>query len=257
MEANATRGRRNAARMILAALAVVGVAGCAKEPPTEAERMSLKDAWTSGTTVTRAEYPVPVKSVYMPPPPLRQMAPQVRPVPVRPALAPERLEPVAPARPKQTAPARPPTLALSPPRMEPPPPAARPVSPAPVLPAPVPSPPRPLAESDLTAGTVRCGPGLDCVAVLRAMVDDPKQSWMMRAPTPAEFANGTRLFAYRALKTTLECAKLRFANAELDWAIDTFSNSRLEGVDAAHRARVAALAEEVHAEIEGEIKQRC
>ena len=104
---------------------------------------------------------------------------------------------------------------------------------------------------------MRCGAGLDCVAVLRAMIYDPKQSWMMRAPTPVEFANGTRLFAYRALKTTLDCGKLRFANAELDWAIDTFSTNRLDGVDAAHRARVAALAEAVHAEIEGEIKMRC
>ncbi len=216
-------------------MVAMGAAGCAKEPPPE-ERMSLKDSWASGTTVTHAD-PQPVKTAYTPPPP-----------PVEPA-------PKAPAAPRQAAPTRPapaapPSLALSPPKVETPPPATAPASPAPA-----PSPPKPLAETDLAAG--RCGDGLDCLDVLRAMIDDPKQSWMMRAPTAEEFANGTRLFAYRALKTTLECGKLRFANAELDWAIDTFSTNRVKGIDAAHRARVAALAEAVHDEIEGEIKKRC
>jgi hypothetical protein len=247
MGANATRARRSVARMVLAAMVAMGAAGCAKEPPTEAERMSLKDSWANGTTVTHAELR-PAKTAYTPPPPPPAVAPPVQPT------APARTEP---ASPKQAAPAQPtpptrPTLALSPPKLETPPPVAKPVSPTPPLPQ-----PKALAESDLAAGSIHCGAGLDCVAVLRAMIDDPKQSWMMRAPTPVEFANGTRLFAYRALKTTLECGKLRFANAELDWAIDTFSSSRLEGVDSAHRARVAALAEAVHAEIEGEIKKRC
>jgi hypothetical protein len=117
-------------------------------------------------------------------------------------------------------------------------------------------PPKALTESDLLRDTTRCGVGSDCLAVLRAMIADPKQSWMMRAPTPAEFANGTRLFAYRALRKTLDCGKLRFAGAELDWAIDTFGRD-VDGMDAAHRARVAALAAEVRAELDAEIKGRC
>lgn len=222
----------------------VAATGCAKEPPSEAERMSLKDSWANGTTVAQADPPVPVKTVYAPPPPPPPSLEERRVLPA--PAAPARTEPAMPPRPV------PPTLALSPPKADPPLPVAKPASPAPV-----PVPPQPLAERDLAGGAIRCGPGFDCVAVLRAMIDDPRQSWMMRAPTPAEFANGTRLFAYRALKTTLDCGKLRFANAELDWAIDTFSSNRLEGVDAAHRARVTALAEAVHAEIEGEIKKRC
>jgi hypothetical protein len=224
-------------------LVAVGAAGCAKEPPSDAERMSLKDSWANGTTVTHND-PQPAKTAYAPPPPPPQMTPRVRSAPVVPSVP----KHAAPARP---APA-PPSLALSPPKAAPPLPMAKPASPAPV-----PGPPKPLAESDLAASTIRCGDNLDCVAVLRAMIDDPKQSWMMRAPTPMEFANGTRLFAYRALKTTLECGKLRFANAELDWAVDTFSSNRLEGVDAVHRARVAALAQAVRGEIEDEIKKRC
>jgi hypothetical protein len=246
MAVDATQARRSVARIVLAAMVAACAAGCAKEPPDDAERMSLKDTWANGTTITPADQQ-PVKTAYTPPPP--------PPPPPPPSVRPE----IAPAPPKQAAPSRPPaaappTLALSPPKVETPPPAAKPVSPTP---APPPAPAKPLAETDLAAGTMRCGAGVDCLDVLRAMIDDPKQSWMMRAPTTAEFANGTRLFAYRALKTTLECGKLRFANAELDWAIDTFSSSRLEGVDAAHRARVAALAEAVHDEIEAEIKKRC
>ena len=248
MAVDATRTRRSVARFVLAAMVGVGAAGCAKEPPSEAGRMSLKDSWANGTSVTHAD-PQPVKSAYTPPlpPPPAVVAPPARSaLPARAPAAPRQAAPALPA------PSAPPSLALSPPKVEPPPPATKPVSPTPP-----PTPPKPLAESDLTAGSLRCGGGLDCVAVLRAMIDDPKQSWMLRAPTPAEFANGTRLFAYRALKSTLECSKLRFANAELDWAIDTFSSNRLDGVDAAHRARVAALAEAVHAEIEDEIKKRC
>jgi hypothetical protein len=240
MGADATWARPSVARTVLAAMVAVGAAGCAKEPPPETHRMSLKDSWAEGTTVAQADPPVPVKTVYAPPPP--PAVRRVRPAPAPPA----RTEPAKPPRSVT------PSLALSPPKADPPPPMPKPASPAPV-----PAPPKPLAEGDLAAGSMRCGDGRDCLAVLRAMIDDPKQSWMMRAPTPAEFANGTRLFAYRALKTTLDCGKLRFANAELDWAIDTFSSSRLEGVDAAHRARVTALAEAVHAEIEGEIKKRC
>lgn len=212
--------------------------------------MSLKDSWANGTTVTYADGR-PVNAAYTPPP-QAEPAPKVvserpQPQPQPPAAAPAPPKQVAPARP---APSAPPTLALSPPKVETPPPATAPASPAPS-----PTPPKPLAETDLATG--RCGDGRDCLDVLRAMIDDPKQSWMMRAPTAVEFANGTRLFAYRALKTTLECGKLRFANAELDWAIDTFHSNRVTGVDAAHRARVAALAEAVHEEIEAEIKKRC
>ena len=251
MEADATRARRRVARTVLAALIAVCAAGCAKEPPPE-ERMSLKDSWANGTTVTYADGR-PVNAAYTPPP-QAEPAPKVvserpQPQPQPPAAAPAPPKQVAPARP---APSAPPTLALSPPKVETPPPATAPASPAP---APSPTPPKPLAETDLATG--RCGDGRDCLDVLRAMIDDPKQSWMMRAPTAVEFANGTRLFAYRALKSTLECGKLRFANAELDWAIDTFHSNRVTGVDAAHRARVAALAEAVHEEIEAEIKKRC
>ncbi len=88
------------------------------------------------------------------------------------------------------------------------------------------------------------------------MIADPTQSWMMRAPTPMEFSNGTRLFAYRALRKTLDCGKLRFASAELDWALDTFGRE-VDGMQTGQRARVAALAGEVRAELQAEIKQRC
>jgi hypothetical protein len=147
---------------------------------------------------------------------------------------------VAPVAPPVSKP--PPDLALSSPPSAPP--SARPL------------PPKALTESDLQRDTARCGVGIDCLAVLRAMIDDPRQAWMMRAPTPAEFANGTRLFAYRALRKTLDCGKLRFAAAELQWAIDTFGRD-VEGMDSAHRARVSALAADVRGELEAEIKQRC
>ena len=107
----------------------VGAAGCAKEPPDEAERMSLKDSWANGTTVTHHADQQPVKTAYAPPPPPPPMVPRVR---------------SAPGRARSPPGSAPPTLALSPPKVVPPPPVSKPVSPAPV-----PAPPKPLAESDL------------------------------------------------------------------------------------------------------------
>ena len=231
------------ARVLLAVLPVLAVAGCAKEPP-EDNYQSLKDQWTDRTTVARegAVEPEPVKVVYTFP----------RPPPAAVVVEPAR---PAPPAPPHSAPMRrePPSLAISPPKVEPPPPPVRHVAPVAPTPPPAPlAPPKALTESDLT----NCGLGADCLAVLRAMIADSTQSWMVRAPTPQEFANGTRLFAYRALKSTLECGKLRFANAELDWAVDTFKGGA-DNVEADHRARVAALAEAVRGELTAEIKKRC
>lgn len=246
------RIRRHATRAAIATLIAVGLTACAEEPPPERyaaeveaqqerEHRSLKDMWDNATTV----HPTPpaARAAYTPPP--RQQV-ETQPLPPAPSLP--------PAQPRIVAPAPPP--------VPPPPPKARPAAPdLAISPPPVERPPsllapKPLAESDLRQDTLRCGVGADCLAVLRAMIEDPKQSWMMRAPTLTEFSNGTRLFAYRALRKTLECGKLRFAGAEIDWAIDTFSRE-VDGMDAAHRARVAALAVEVRGELEAEIKQRC
>ncbi len=235
---------RHATRGVLAALIAVGVTACAEEPPAERytgdveqERLSLKDTWANGTTVQHGEQP-PAKVAYT--------APQT----TEPA-------PAAPARPRVAAPKAPPAPVPSPPPI----PKAKPAPPdlaisAPPAPRPPPAQPKALTERELEMDTARCGVGVDCLAVLRAMIADPKQSWMMRAPTPMEFSNGTRLFAYRALRKTLDCGKLRFVGAEIDWALDIFSRD-VEGMDAAQRARVAALAREVRAELDAEINQRC
>ena len=237
---------RYAARVVLTALIAAGVTACAEEPPAERytgdveaaaeqERLSLKDKWDNATTVHRNE-PPPARVVNVTPP-RSEPAPAVTPKPRVAAPAPA---PAPPPMPK--AKPAPPDLALSAPP-------ATPTAPRPVS-------PKALTEGELERDTTRCGVGVDCLAVLRAMLADPKQSWMMRAPTPMEFSNGTRLFAYRALRRTLDCGKLRFASAEIDWALDTFSRE-VEGMDAEQRARVAALAREVRAELDTEVKQRC
>ena len=235
MSLPAARQCRHGCRAVLAALIAVGVTACAEEPPAERytgeveaqeERLSLKDMWDNGTTVHRAA-PAPAKVAYARPP-------EPRPMPA----APESPRVVAPAPPAKPAL---PDLAISAPPVVRPPPAPQ---------------PKALTESDLQQDTARCGVGVDCLALLRAMIADPTQSWMMRAPTPIEFSNGTRLFAYRALRKTLDCGKLRFASAELDWALDTFGRE-VDGMQAGQRARVAALAGEVRAELDAEIKQRC
>lgn len=101
-----------------------------------------------------------------------------------------------------------------------------------------------------------CKESADCTARLNAMIADPDQSWMAKAPTPAEFSTGTRLFAYRALRAKLDCRKLAGALKELDWAVTNFSQP-VPGLKDGVVGLVRDESRAVHQEMAAEIKARC
>src|SRR5262245_55763802 len=67
--------------------------------------------------------------------------------------------------------------------------------------------PRPSARK----GVSDCVTPDECASLLKAMVDDRSRTWMRERPSATAYANGTRQFAYRALRSALSCAEL--ANA--------------------------------------------
>jgi hypothetical protein len=95
-----------------------------------------------------------------------------------------------------------------------------------------------------------------CVSNLKTMLEDPQRAWIARPEPPAVFANGVRLFAYRALRTTLTCGELVLALREIDGASKTFTGS-VAGLKPEQVARVRVLCTEVGRELRTESAHRC
>jgi hypothetical protein len=98
--------------------------------------------------------------------------------------------------------------------------------------------------------------GEDSMAQLKRMVDGTNRTWVGRAEPPEQFAEGTRLFAYRALRPKLNCRELGLALTEID-----SSSKRLQdpasAVSPERVERVTALAADVAGELKSERAGRC
>src|SRR6185295_3308255 len=101
-----------------------------------------------------------------------------------------------------------------------------------------------------------CATGSDCMTQLKTMVDDPTRSWMRRRVGPVEYSNGTRLFAYRALRDKLSCPEITLALGEIQAAAGAF-HTPVAGVNAAQAARLLQLNSDVGLELRGEFAARC
>jgi hypothetical protein len=88
-----------------------------------------------------------------------------------------------------------------------------------------------------------------CAGVLRKLVDNPNRAWVGKAQPPAAYDDGTRLFAYRALRPKLTCA-------ELARAIDETRAAMREAQGTGH-ASSRALMTQVNAELRSERQHRC
>ena len=101
-----------------------------------------------------------------------------------------------------------------------------------------------------------CGGDTDCARTLAALINDPKRGWLSEPQSAAEYANGTRFFAYRALRQTLTCRELILASQDL-----TTAAARLRAPDspvsAARAASALSLSTAVASELRNEITDRC
>lgn len=106
------------------------------------------------------------------------------------------------------------------------------------------------------AGELDCGSDAACVSQLKTLIDDPQRAWIAKTPTPAEYVQGIRLFAYRALKAKLICGELKSALAEIETASNAL-DSPVPGVTPAQIARARSLGAQVKTELQAEQSRRC
>jgi hypothetical protein len=112
-------------------------------------------------------------------------------------------------------------------------------------------PPEPAAEKKSD-----CGTPAQCRSALKAIVDSPKRGWVgQRMPADA-YTDGTRLFAYRALRKRLNCRELSLAVDEVR-AVSKSLNGPMPGINPEQASRTRALNSQVESELVQERSARC
>jgi hypothetical protein len=104
-------------------------------------------------------------------------------------------------------------------------------------------------ESPATHEADSCPTPEKCATELRMLVTDPVRNWVGQPQSAEAYANGTRLFAYRALKKKLTCDELHRALAETEAAGPSLQGSRYEGA--------RKLMSDVRHELGAERTKRC
>jgi hypothetical protein len=108
---------------------------------------------------------------------------------------------------------------------------------------------KPSSEGSHDADT--CPTPEACAAQLKILVSDPVRGWVGQSQSPDGYANGTRLFAYRALKKKLTCDELGRALTEMDAA------SASPSLQVARYDTARKLMSEVRHELGAERTKRC
>ncbi len=117
-------------------------------------------------------------------------------------------------------------------------------------PAPEPPAPAPAVEHE------SCGNPAQCRSALKKLVDSPKRGWVGQQQSPAAYTDGTRLFAYRALRTKLNCRELTAALTEVRAASKSLAGE-VPGASPDQISRTRALNGQVESELAKERGVRC
>jgi hypothetical protein len=115
---------------------------------------------------------------------------------------------------------------------------------------PAPAPVQPEAERN------GCGSAAQCKVMLKTMIDSPDRGWIGQRPAPDAYADGTRLFAYRALRKQLTCNELTAAVGELQAASKSLGGP-VSGMSPDQLSRTRALSGQVQGELARERDGRC
>ena len=101
-----------------------------------------------------------------------------------------------------------------------------------------------------------CETADQCALLLRIMIDDPAWNWIAQRPSAAVYANGTRAFAFLALRTRMTCKELMVALDDFQ----TADRSLIAGIGSLGREpveRVRALNARVSEDLRAEQIERC
>jgi hypothetical protein len=118
--------------------------------------------------------------------------------------------------------------------------------------------PKASVESDVapSAQSEGCGTPAQCRSALKKIVDSPKRGWVGQQQAPGTYTNGTRLFAYRALRTKLTCRELSLALTEVR-AVSKSLAGDVPGTPPDQATRTRALSGQVETELSRERGSRC
>jgi hypothetical protein len=94
-----------------------------------------------------------------------------------------------------------------------------------------------------------CSTPEKCSVQLKKMINDPKRDWVGQKQAPDEYSNGTRLFAYRALRRKLSCDEIKRALEETGAALPSLEPPRY--------AKARTLMIDVGRELNVERERRC
>ena len=92
---------------------------------------------------------------------------------------------------------------------------------------------------------------------LHAIMNDKDRSWVHEPPTPAAYASGVRLFAFKSRKTELSCNELAIGRREADNAAGVLRSPGAARLTPAQVSRGLMLGAEVSRELAAEMKRRC
>lgn len=93
-------------------------------------------------------------------------------------------------------------------------------------------------------------------AALRQLVSAEDRAWIRQPATPAAYASGVRLFAFKAKKKELTCEELAHGRREADGAAGALKSAG-HGLTPAQVSRGTMLAAEVSRELGNELGRRC
>lgn len=112
------------------------------------------------------------------------------------------------------------------------------------------------------------GPGLSCVddsahcigqrqKALGHLVAEKDRAWVRAAPTPAAYASGVRMFAFKVKKSELTCEELAIGRREADGAAYSLRAGFGAGLTPGQVSRGKMFAAEVSRELAREHGKRC
>jgi hypothetical protein len=101
-----------------------------------------------------------------------------------------------------------------------------------------------------------CEGAAQCSAMLKTLIDNPDRGWIGQRQPPDAYADGTRLFAYRALRRQLTCGELSLAVDELAAASKALGG-QVSGMTSDQASRTRTLCGQVEGELVREREGRC
>ncbi|KAB2851212.1 MAG: hypothetical protein F9K44_02355 [Hyphomicrobiaceae bacterium] len=95
------------------------------------------------------------------------------------------------------------------------------------------------------------------MTTLKAMVSDPKRTWVFQQESPASYATGVKLFAYRATRSQLTCTELSHGRQETAEAAHSLKSGSVPGMNDSRLAQVRDMSSQVSKELGKEFDKAC